>query len=330
MAGQGKFFDCAPYGTCWAPTEIADQEEAVNRRQVNQRPRLVLASYDPVEQGGQAAQSGSAPRSEIEYLAGFPCTPVALRYRTVKDPVTGKVTVIDRGLVPRTNYGWAVCHAGSWIHHRKHYVWVAGCKRHHVDPVRWVKSEHKVGFVPLHPFDVKGQPAVNAKHEVFVVTGKNEVAVQPEKLEPGRPVEFLKEAPKEYRNAFARPLAQAEAPRMEARAYGHAPENKGVEVSRAAIPIHFDIKSLSFTMPREETRGGKTVTVNAPVTNRGGSLQARGGSFNGGSGSRGGSGGGGSHSSGSSGSSGGSHSSGGSSSSSSSSSGTSSGGGSHH
>jgi hypothetical protein len=325
MAGQGKFFDCAPYGTCWAPTEIADQEEAVSRRLVNQRPRLVLASYDPSGAAAQAAQSGAAPPREIDHLAGFPCAPLALRYRTVKDPVTGKTTVIDSAFVLSTNYGWAVCHAGSWIHRRKHYVWVAGCKRHHVDPVRWVKSEHKVGFVPLHPYDVKGQPAVNAKHEVFVVTGKNEVAVQPEKLDPGRPVEFLKDAPKEYRNASLRPLALAESPRMEAHAYGHAQENKGVEVSRAAIPIHFDARSLSFTMPKEETRGGKTVTVNAPMTNRGGSLQARGGSGSGGSRSSGSSGGG--SRGGSSGSSGGSHSGGGSSSSSSSSS---SGGGGHH
>jgi hypothetical protein len=328
LAGQGKFFECAPYGTCWTPTEIADEEEAANRRQASERPRFVLASYDPIGQAAQAAKSGGngTPR-EIDYLAVFPCTPDALRYRTVKDPATGKVTVIDRTLVPRENYDWAVCHAGSWIHHRRHYVWVAGGKRHHIDPVRWVKSEHKVGFVPLHPYDVKGQPPINSKHEVFLVTGKNEVAVQPVKLDPSRPVEFLKEAPKEYRNASLRPLAPAEAPRMEAHALGHAPESKGVEVSRAAIPIHFDAKSQSFTMPREVTHGGKTVTVNAPMTNHNGSLQARGASFGGGSGFHGS--GGGSHSGGSSSASsgGGSHSGGGSSASSSSSS---SGGGGHH
>jgi hypothetical protein len=26
MAGQGKFFDCAPYGTCWEPNDFASQE----------------------------------------------------------------------------------------------------------------------------------------------------------------------------------------------------------------------------------------------------------------------------------------------------------------
>jgi hypothetical protein len=230
-----------------------------------------------------------------------------------------------------------VCHAGSWIHHRKHFVWVAGGKRHHVDPVRWVKSDHKVAFVPLHPYDVKGQPPINAKHEVFEVSGKNEVVVHPVKFDPNRPIEYLKQAPKEYRNASMRPLAQVEAPHMEAHTFANPPGSKGAVVGRTAIPIHFDPKSQSFTMPREETHGGKTTTVFAPISNHNGSLQARGDSFSGGSGFRGGgtsSSGSGSRSSGgsSSSSSGSSHSGGGggSSASSSSSSSSSSGGGSSH
>jgi hypothetical protein len=143
-----------------------------------------------------------------------------------------------------------------------------------------------------------------------------------------------------------------DAPRMEARAVAHEAGTKGAEINRAAIPIHFDPKSQSFMVPREEMRGGKTSTVFAPMSNRSGSLQARGDSFSGGSGFRGSGGssgglrgtgsssgsGGGSHSGGSSSSSSGSssHSSGGGGSSSSASSsssgggGSSSGGSSHH
>jgi hypothetical protein len=352
MEGEGTFFDCAPYGTCWEPKDADEGEQSAKlrpgergpafRKSGYQRPSLVLASFSPA---AQSAQSGPASSPQIsEHELDFPCTPGALRYRTMRDPITGKVTVIDRTFVPRQRYGWAVCHAGSWIHHKKHFVWVAGGKRHHVDPVRWVKSDRKVAFVPLHPYDVKGQPPINAKHEVFEVSGKNEVVVHPVKFDPNRPIEYLKEAPKEYRNAFMRPLAQVEAPHMEAHAFVHEPGSKGAEISRAAIPIHFDPKSQSFTVPRVETHGGKTTTVFAPISNHSGSLQARGDSFSGGSGFRGGGassssgsgfhGGGGSSSSSSG---GGSHSGGGggasassSSSSGGSSSGGSSGGGSHH
>jgi hypothetical protein len=321
LDGQGKFFDCAPYGTCWEPKEAAAEDQGTDEETGNRQPEyrkpggqkagFVLASFNMSGSPAQAAQSGSTtPVRILEHEFDFPCTPGALSYRTMKDPTTGKVTVIDQEFVARARYDWALCHAGTWIRHRKHYVWVAGGKRHHVEPVRWVKSGHKIGFVPLHPYDVKGQPAINAKHVVFTVNGKSGIVVQPVKFEPNEPIEYLKQAPKEFRNPPLHPLMVAEAPHMEAHPFSKTAPNRGIELSRAAVPIHFDPKSQSFTMPKIETHGGRSTTVFAPITNHSGSLQARGGSFGGGSGFHGGSGSsGGSH--GSSGTSGGSHSSGG-------------------
>jgi hypothetical protein len=278
MYGQGEFFDCAPYGTCWEPKDLAGTQAAVNRR-----PRFVLASFDPSSPGGQAVQADTVEQ-DFERESFFPCTPDALRYRTIRDPSTGKTTVVDRRLVSAESYEWAVCHAGSWIRHRRHYAWVAGGKRHHLPPVRWVKCGHRVGFVPLHPYDVKDRPALNAKHIVFEVSGKNEVRVQPVTFDSSHTVEFLKEPPREYRNELLRPLARAEEPRMEARSIVNEPGRKGVDLSRASIPIHFDPRSLSFMVPRQEARGGKTTTVFTPMSNRTGSLQSRAESFSGGSG----------------------------------------------
>jgi len=324
MAGKGKFFDCAPYGTCWEPKDQAGQDEkgAVDKpdhelRRGATQPKLQLASYQPsapINLAGQNAAETPGDIFDLEY--GFPCTPMSLLYRMARDPATGRLVAVNAPVVYGSPYNWAVCHAGSWIRHRKHYVWVAGGKRRHTDPVRWVKSDHKVGFVPLHPFDVKGQPAINIKHEVFVVSGKNDIVVRQEKFDSGRPVEFLKSPPKEYSLAPLRPLTVAEAPHMEAHPFPNRLGDKGSELARAAIPIHFDPKSQSFLMARQVMQNGKTTTVLAPVSNRSGSLQARAASFSGGSGFHGGSGmsgGSGSHASGGGSSSGGggSHSSGG-------------------
>jgi hypothetical protein len=349
MQGQGKFFECAPYGTCWEPNDDAspddqgkDEQGSIQQqnRLSSQRPRLELAAYHPAASPGQAAQSGSGSTQAIDRFIDFPCTPGALLYRVVKDPITGRQTVVDSGFAPTRRYGWAVCHAGSWIRHRKHYAWVAGGKRHHVDPVRWVKSGRTVAFVPLHPYDVRGQKAINASHEVFAVTGKNQITVQPLRFEPSLPIEYLKEPPREFRNAPMRPLTMAEVPHMEAHPFAYRQGAKGIDLSRAGVPIRFDAKSQSFTMAHQEMHGGRSATVFAPMSNHSGTLQARGGSFSGGSGfhggssasaaggSRGGSssGGGGSHSGGG----GGGSTSSSSSSSGSSSSAGSSGGGSHH
>jgi hypothetical protein len=84
-------------------------------------------------------------------------------------------------------------------------------------------------------------------------------------------------------------LTVAEIPRMEAHAFPVAGPGKGVEVARAGVPIHFDPRTQSFMLPRQQTIGGRTTTAFAPMTNHSGSLQAHGGSFPGSSGFRGGS-----------------------------------------
>ena len=292
MDGQGRFFDCAPYGTCWEPNDAAGPEEGANRQQhLERQPQFVLASYHVQALPRRAMQATSPALPLPGDREFFPCTPGALRYQLVKDPATGRETVIDRGFATGPQYGWAVCHAGSWIRHKRHYVWVAGGKRHHVEPVRWVKSGHKMGFVPLHPYDVKGQPPVNSKHEVFMVRGKNQFEAEPVKLDAGRPVEFLKSPPKEFLTASLRPLTVAGVPKMEAHPFAGAPGSKGIDAGKAAIPIHFDPRAQSFMVSVSEMRGGRNTTVSVPMTNHTGSLQARGDSFSGGSGFRGGSGG---------------------------------------
>jgi hypothetical protein len=226
-------------------------------------------------------------------------------------------------------YRFAVCHSGYWIRHHRHYVWVVG-KRHHHEPVHWIKSGRNVAYVPIHPRDVKGQLPMNAKNGVFEVTKeKNGISVQRVELDPSRQTELLNEPPKEFRTEVPRPLERAEEPRMEAHSVREAYAGKDAAPKMAGVPITLDHKSQTFMMAHQEMRDGHNVTVNAPVGGRDGNLQAHSGNSGG---SHGGSSfGGGSHSSSSSGSSGGSHSGGSvSSSSSGSASSGSSSGGSHH
>jgi hypothetical protein len=350
MNGQGTFFACAPYGTCWEPTTTdGGQQPADNLSQSRphsavgwgQPARVMQASYvsSPAFRAAQLMPMGSPKPLNAPYWDAFsPCFPSAVRYRAQKDPITGKTRVVSSGLggnvVP---WGWAVCHSGAWVYRRHHYVWCVGVKRHHLEPVRWVKSEHKVGFVPIHPFDVKGRPPINGKEEVFTVNNKNGLSLERAKFDPGHTINVLKSPPREFRNAYLRPLQRADAPHMEAHAMKEPlPGNKGTMVKAANIPIRFNPKSETFMMSKQVMHGGKTVTVSTPISNRGGTLQARGGSFagghggfNGGNGSRGGGSGGsgGSHGGGGSGSSGGGSHGGGSSGSASSGGGSSAGGG---
>jgi len=55
---------------------------------------------------------------------------------------------------------------------------------------------------------------------------------------------------------------------MEARSFAHPGEKgitKGAEIAKGSVPIHFDAKSHSFTVPHEQvSHGGHTTTVFAP------------------------------------------------------------------
>jgi hypothetical protein len=295
MAGQGKFFDCAPYGTCWEPkAEVAqdlapdlaqDQETAAALRVFRpEQPRVRLAAYHPSGIAGQSVRGKSGdPVTFFDSDIAFPCTPWAVQTRMARNLATGQGSLVNTKSIAVPAYSWAVCHAGSWIHHRKHYVWVAGGKRHHIDPVRWVKSDHEIGFVPLHPYDVKDRPALNARHEVFVVSSKNPITLEPTKFDDAHPVEYLKAPPTEFAKVPLLPLTIAETPRMEAHPFLRPAAGQELNTARLSIPIRFDAKTQSFLVARQQTHGGSTRTVYAPISNRNGSLQAHSASFSGGS-----------------------------------------------
>jgi hypothetical protein len=328
LKGQGTFFDCAPYGTCWEPkVQPAAQPSSHDGQQLPDDKvsqawppsapafapgvHLVRADFHPATRfNGVQAQMGFAdPLRTTDVQDYFPCIPSAVRYRVAKDPITGASSVVDSGIGPSAaGWNWAVCHAGSWVHRRHRYCWVVGHKRHHVAPVRWVKSEHKVAIVPIHPFDVKGRPPINRKEEVFALNNKNGLSIERLKFEPGKPIEELKSPPREFRDAHLPPLARTEAPHMEAHVMKDGLRGEKITAAKG-VPLTFNAKLQTFNMSKEVMHGTKVATISTPITNHGGTLQARGESFAGGHG--GFSGGGGARSGGSGGS-GGAHGGGGS------------------
>jgi hypothetical protein len=318
LKGQGRFFDCPPYGTCWEPAAGNEQEQPRGVTLAASQPLAAITSSKSTPSVRSSSGPSGASMQVIDREADFPCTPSAIRYQSVRDLNTGKDRVIDYSLMANP-YDWALCHAGSWIHHRHHYVWVAGHRRHHLAPVRWVRSGRSVAFVPLHPYDVKGRPPVNRKEEVFAVNKKDGLSVERVKFNADRPIEFLKSPPKEFRADFAPPLPRAEEPRIEAHMMKDGMGAKSaLAQGGGGIPLSFDHKTQTFGMAGISERGNSGRQTFAPINNHGGNLQSHG--SGGGVSSSGGSHGGGGSSSGG----GGSHSSGGGSSSSSSTSGSSS------
>jgi len=343
MQGQGRFFPCAPYGTCWEPSHGWSGAEPAAADGPDTDTALRLPARFGDRAGAsflQVAQSSgnvlpSDPRQLIDEDL-FPCSPLRIQRLITTDPTTGLRQTNDlSGSLVGAPYNWTVCHTGSWIRRRHRYAWVTGTKRHHICPVHWVKYGHVRGFVPIHPHDVAGKPPLNLQHGVFVPTDKRGVTLERVAFHPETSVKLLGGPPKGFERPYLQPLQHAEEPRLEAHL---AKEGtvfvKGAGARPIGTPITFDHKSQSFVLSHPVTQGGKTTTIAEHFGGEGGlgrsgggfSRSGSGGGFSrsgssGGGGSRGGSGG----SSGSSG--GGGHASGGGASSGSSSGGSSAGGG---
>ncbi|MGA2259448.1 MAG: FecR domain-containing protein, partial [Thermoguttaceae bacterium] len=254
----------------------------------------------------------------------FPCSAAAVRDLIAIDPVTGKEQIIGSEFVP---YGfpffaagylypaafphrgfspfwafdafggyypwdWAVCHAGGWIRWQHHYVWVAGGKRHHHRPVRWVRTGHTVGFVPIHPRDIAGRRPINLKDGIFRVTGKSGAPIERVSFKEDEPMKLLAEAPKEFRNPVLEPLKSAETPNAMAHsvfaaavASRTATPFKGAPIAKptaergfvardTGTPINFDRKSQTFSVERQMSQGGRQTTVVQSIGGGGGNVRS--------------------------------------------------------
>jgi FecR protein len=296
MKDQGTFFACAPYGTCWEPTNGWGEHEAaparVEAQQSSNPSQAQSTTSSPYTVSVKALQAaGPTAMLRTEYEEPFPCSPNRIRRVIARDPLTGKDTVLRTEIDPNSApYYWAVCHAGTWIHREHRYVWVAGTKRHHICPVRWVKYGGTKGYVPMHPHDVAGKTPINLKHGVFETTGRKGESVERVAFNAGTPVKLLATAPKEFIKPYFSPLQHAETPHLEAHLVkdGFAPAKEGT-TKPSGTAITFDHRSGSFQLARQVTQGGKNSTVTEHFGGRSNSFQARseGGNFSSGnSGSR--------------------------------------------
>ena len=301
LKDQGSFFDCAPYGTCWEPTNgwaPAGEEDSMpatssrNTGYFAAPAHLMPASYQisgqgPQTLGQQPNQPGAKPRlvTEDDY---FPCSPFGIHSVYQRDPITGKLKLLYSSSIRNFNpypYHWAVCHSGTWMHHHRRLVWVPGHKPHHHPPIHWVKAAGgKVGYVPMHPKDVAGKPPVNHKSGVYAVTdGKHGVVehLEETRFTSGKPVDLLTEAPRGFRHEPVAPLLRIEAPRVETLLMAQAIAHPGQPITEkhSSFELTFNQKSQGFNLAsRQELPGGKSNVVSMPFTNHGGAMVSGAGS----------------------------------------------------
>jgi hypothetical protein len=295
MKGQGRFYPCEPYGTCWEPN-------------AGNGNSLLAQGPAPTPAPKSATKPAAGPATSPNPQEFFPCLPAAMSSwysRNAQMQLAGQGLGFGSLADP---WAWTVCHAGWWVYNNHRYVWVAGHKMHHHPPVHWFKFGKTAVFVPIHPRDVKGQPPLNREHGFAPTHEKGGgFLLSPVRFDGTHPLELMKAPPKEFRAEPLPVLTRAEAPHMEMHALKEQVVAKAGMPPAGAIPLHFDHQTGGFTAPHTVMQGGRSTTTFASVGHSGGGYSGRtgGGSFGGSGGARGGggssgSGGGGGHSGGTS------------------------------
>jgi hypothetical protein len=300
----GRFFSCAPFGTCWEPRESSAAEPTSGAAPSTEpaishgpgAPSLQLVAMQVAPAGEpdsqQTAAAGSQMQQKTPPLATsryriyseydvpmIPC-PLVFHVITAKDPITEKEKVWHAYVenVPPM-WRWAECYSGAWIHRHGGYTFVVG-KKHHHPPIRWIRAGNQVAYVPRHPSDAKGRPPLNLKYGLFVPKKEPNAPVEYIAFNPSQKYKVLSEPPKEFRNVELPQLANAERPEIQGHLLARlvsgmnavpGPEGQKGDSPIKDSPIEYDYNTRNFvqagTSVGEGT--GKPVVV--------GSLTARGG-----------------------------------------------------
>jgi hypothetical protein len=294
LEGQGTFFACKPYGTCWEPThgwapgaapDSPDnsntsphlQKTAFELSRDSQDSPVTQSSVSPQQPVSQSnisnpqPQTGSAP--PYPPYEDFPCLPgMQLQYL--------RLHLLYPSPYPYP-YDWAVCHTGTWIFRNHRYVWVSGTHKHHRCPVRWVRYQGKLAFVPRHPRDENGKVPVNLRHGVFILPDKSGPLIERASFDPKSSMKPIDGTPKEFRNPAVPTLARAEAPEVPVYSVFER-SHAGLSAMPPRTTLTFDHHTQGFALATRVTQAGHTSTFTEPFSDRGGHLQS--GSFHGGAG----------------------------------------------
>lgn len=261
LNGQGRFFSCEPYGTCWEPNGVPNEQRVEDLFDSGQ----TLTAMAP-----QSAQSGTVAQTLPSKRTGvgidFPCMP--MRRHQMNVPWQWPP------------YDWTLCHAGTWIYRPHRYTWVAGKKIHHYCPVHWIKAGHTLAYVPIHPRDVSGKLPINREHGVFMIGDKKDGAVEWINLDRTSEVKVLKTTPKEFRALNFPSLQRASEPSPEAHRIG--------EIERGAreepLRLTYNVRAQSFRIGRQNLDGSRNIAEVKGFNGRLGNIQGRSTGYAGGSG----------------------------------------------
>lgn len=273
LAGKGKFFSCAPYGTCWEPNG------AIQELQRSDASDDVTAAPD-VKIPDELAALLIHHDARILNTEYFPCGPdltqsmiqrkVALQDKKQRNQAKGSEKKPQNAEWPLEAM-WAMCHSGTWTYRQQHYVWVVGTNLHSKLPYHWMKWGHEHLYVPILLGGVGGPLPGKPIQHAFLVDERN-LTIGSVRLDPHSKYKLLDVTPKELQRMELMPLARSTEPHVEV----HWVSSPAGAFTRAGDPVlAYNEKKQNFQIAHQITVDDKIEIVREPYSGIRGDLQAR-------------------------------------------------------
>ncbi len=265
---QGTFFECAPYGTCWEPTEPPLSQSPTDPHvRLQNPPGPSSPSQNPTFQP-QTVQIPSF-RQALCGLDSWTTIARVAHSQAELEELRRLKAFAERERTVRSLHFSESCFQHTYIPHNGHYARVLTphrppvchekkCKHPPFPRGTVVRIGGRIGIVPRHPADVKGKPPINLKNGILLPPRRPGETLQRIALDPSMKIKFLDKLPSSFpRESGARAPAVA-APEIRAHLVskdllgGSTPERSA---SSSKTEVVYDYRSQRFLFPGNSVQG---------------------------------------------------------------------------
>jgi hypothetical protein len=282
---HGTFFSCEPYGTCWEPKQ--SQSTLTSDKGARQQDAQAPGANPPATGGFQPQ---TVQWQETDWGGGYcdfsgvtrTITRVANTPEELRNLLRLKAKANSNGYFQ--SVAADSCYSRPWLFHHGHYAMVLpktpppcsekDCKPvHPVHPVHpprplFVRVGNRVGFVPSHPDDVKGNPPINLKNGIILAPSKPGEATQRIAWDPSQKFSYVEKPPREFRPESSLHSLPVAAPQIHGHLMQEASRGNTLSAaSQAVSQITYDYKSQKFMMPAAPGAKEERVAVGGIASN---------------------------------------------------------------
>jgi hypothetical protein len=265
---HGAFFQCAPYGTCWEPTETPLSQSPTDPQVRSQNPPRPTSSSQNSTFQPQTVQIPLF-RQALCGLDSWTTIARVAHSQAELEELRRLKEFAERDRTVRSLHFPESCFQHTYIPHNGHYARVLTpnrppvchekkCKHPPFPHGTVVRIGGRIGVVPRHPADVKGKPPINLKNGILLPPTRPGEPFERVALDPSVKIKVLDRLPSSFLRESGAHAPAVAAPEIRAHLVSKdlsgdsAPDRSA---SSSKTEIVYDYRSQRFLLPGNSVHG---------------------------------------------------------------------------